>query len=277
MKRLVMKLPLLGVLGVLMLAAAAPLWAQDKPNAMGISFHHLSFEVPDYDANIDFWKKFGGVQQIMQGRGRFSVFHFTGEDVVIGVMENTANSGGSVGSVGSVIDHFGFQVPDVAAAVARWKAAGLRVEPGQNAQQAYVYTPDNVKIEILENASLKVPLKPHHVHFFTAAPSQTRAWYVKMFGGVPGQRAIFEVADVPDMDLAFSQASGAVVPTKGRALDHIGFAVTNLQDTQRRLKANGVHFEAPLRGGAGPGAARIAMFVDPWGTRVELIQLPAGG
>jgi catechol 2,3-dioxygenase-like lactoylglutathione lyase family enzyme len=261
---------------VLILAVAAPLFAQDKPNSMGVSFHHISFVVPDYDANIDFWTKFGGTQQPMQGRTRFSAFHFTGEDVVVSVMENKSNSGGSVGSV---IDHIGFQVPDVPAAVAKWKAAGLKTEAGRNDQQAYVYTPDDGKIEILQDATLKVPLKPHHVHFFTAAPLEMQAWYANMFGAIPGKRGPYDDATVPNMDLTFAKADGALAPTKGRALDHIGFAVVNLEQAKKDLEAKGVNFDPALQppAGRGPGSAQIAFLIDPWGTQVELIQVaPAG-
>ena len=82
---------------VLLLAVAAPLFGQDTPNSMGFSFHHISFVVPDYDANVDFWTNLGATQQPMQGAVRFSLFHFTGYDVVVTVMENKDNSGGSVG------------------------------------------------------------------------------------------------------------------------------------------------------------------------------------
>ena len=250
--------------------------AQDQPGAATFTFHHISTVVPDYDANIDFWTKFGGTQQVMPGNVRFSLFHFTGYDVVITVMENKNNSGGSVGSV---LDHFGFQVPDVPAAVAKWKAAGLRVEPGRSDQQAYVYTPDNVKIEILQDATLTNPLKPHHVHFYAQTPLEMQAWYAKMFGAVPGKRGPFDNAVVPNMDLTFSKADTAVAPSKGRALDHIGFSVVSVKEARKALESKGVVFDPALMP-PGRDAGQFAFFIDPWGTHIELIQTtppaPAG-
>ena len=100
----------------------------------------------------------------------------------------------SGGTAGSVVNHIGFEVPNVTQALAKWKAAGLKTEAGRPGQ-CFVYTPDDLsKIEILENKSLTVPIAFHHVHFFVADPgpgggsavTEIQAWYVKMFGAKPG-------------------------------------------------------------------------------------------
>lgn len=249
-------------------ATSLPLRAQERaPAAPAFMFDHVSFVVPDYDAMMSFWRQFGGTEQAIPGRARFSVFHFGNQPVHVSVMENRANSGGTVGSV---VDHFGFQVPNVTAVVTRLQADGIRVDANANGQQAFVYGPDGIKIELLQDATLQVPLKPQHVHFFTSQPEQMRQWYTRLFGGMPTTRGRFLVTNVTNMQLAFSQASGPVAPTQGRALDHIGFAVSDLAQAQHYLAAQGIRFEP--RAAAAAGAARIAMFVDPWGTRVELIQ-----
>lgn len=249
--------------------APASLRAQDAPNAPGFTFDHVSFVVPDYDAMVGFWRQFGGSQQVLPGRAHFSVFHFGAEPVVVTVTENAANSGGTVGSV---VDHFGFQAPDVTAVVKRLKADGIRVDANPNGRQAFVYGPDGIKIELLQDATLKVPLRPQHVHFFSPQPEQMRQWYTRIFGGMPGTRGPFIVTNLPTMQLAFSKSAGPVAPTRGRALDHIGFAVTDLQQAQRRLEAEGIRFEPRPPADRDTAPVRIAMFVDPWGTRVELIQ-----
>src|SRR6267143_18760 len=71
------------------------------------------------------------------------------------------------GTVGSVVNHVGFIVPIVQESVARWKAAGVPVLPGGNgrADQAFVVTPDELRIEILEDKNQKFPIRHHHVHF----------------------------------------------------------------------------------------------------------------
>ncbi len=256
---------------------SAPVLAQGQPNSLGVVFHNISFEVPDYDANVDFWTKFGLTQQQpapqpATGSARFAVFHAPNSDVAITVQEDKTASGGSVGTV---LDHIGFQVPDVPPAIEKWKAAGLRTEPGARPQQSYVYTPDNVKVEILQDATLTVPLKPHHIHFFNASPLDTQAWYVKMFGAVPGKRGNFDAADAPNINLTFSKADGATTPSKGHALSHIGFGVANVAQFKKDLEAKGVVFDPAMQPKPGTGPQRIAFFVDPWGTTIELFQLSA--
>lgn len=258
----------LRLLALLLFVIPTQLFAQDQPAA--IPFHHFSFKVPDFDANVVFWTNFGATQQPAQPGAHSAIFHFPGSVVDVSLTEDKSASGGSVGSV---VDHIGFQVPDVPAAVAKWKAAGLKTEAGRNDQQAYVYTPDDVKIEILQDATLTVPFKVHHVHFYTASPLDTEAWYVKMFGATPGKRGTLDNATVPNVNLTFSKADGAVAPTKGRALDHIGFQVSDLQQAKKDFEAKGITFDPALQPTPG-GRVPTAEFLDPWGVLIGLIQAP---
>jgi len=266
---------------ILMLALAAlfsslcvPLSAQDKPNSLGVTFHSIAFQVPDYDANIEFWTKLGLTRQAMNGSARYAVFHCPSSDVAITVQEDKNASGGSVGTV---FDHIGFLVPDVPSAIEKWKAAGMKTEPGRMVQQGYVYTPDNVKIEFLQDTAMTIAIKPGHVHWFDSSTLDTQAWYAKMLGAVPGKRAIFDAGDVPNMNLSFSKASGDVTPSKGHALDHIGFAVLDIDQFKKDLQAKGVVFDPSLQRASISESGRVAFFVDPWGATIELIQLnPAG-
>jgi hypothetical protein len=69
---------------------------------------------------------------------------------------------------GSVVYHVRFIVNNVREQVAKWKAAGVPVSPGNNGplDQAYVNTPDGLRIGILENKSQSMPIQSEHVHFF---------------------------------------------------------------------------------------------------------------
>jgi catechol 2,3-dioxygenase-like lactoylglutathione lyase family enzyme len=61
-----------------------------------------------------------------------------------------------------------------------------------------------------------------------------------------------------------------VVGTKGRALDHIGFEVKNLDAYVKKLDGLGVKIEAPVR--ALPNGIKVAFLTDPWGTYIELTE-----
>ena len=60
-------------------------------------------------------------------------------------------------------------------------------------------------------------------------------------------------------------------PTRGRAIDHIGFEVTNLEGFVSGLQARGVKIEEPIR--QIPNTTiKSAFLTDPWGTYIELTE-----
>jgi extradiol dioxygenase family protein len=59
--------------------------------------------------------------------------------------------------------------------------------------------------------------------------------------------------------------------TKGRALDHIGFEVQNLEAFTKQLEEMGIPFDLPYT--AIPTLdLGIAFLTDPWGTYIELTE-----
>ena len=54
-------------------------------------------------------------------------------------------------------------------------------------------------------------------------------------------------------------------PSKGRAVDHIGFEVANLQAFCKKLEANGVKLEQPYSKTRHKGFASAMLYRDPWG------------
>jgi catechol 2,3-dioxygenase-like lactoylglutathione lyase family enzyme len=180
---------------------------------------HIYLTVHDIDANRSLFTLLGGIPA---ANGPLQMIGFPGMYVVL---EKGEPSGGSVGST---VNHFGFQVRNMKDWLPKWQAAGLRMEPVTRPTQLYLLTPDDVRVEILEEPSLSTPIAGHHIHFATHDIPEMQAWYAKTFGAVPGKRAQFEAADLPGINLSFSSVSTVPVITKGRALDHIGFEVRNL-------------------------------------------------
>jgi catechol 2,3-dioxygenase-like lactoylglutathione lyase family enzyme len=174
------------------------------------------------------------------------------------------------------------------ATVARMKAAGANFvtqtevsggrakddywfNPPQKALQAFVMAPEEVKIELTEEPGMQVPIAHHHIHFYNGAVAETKAWYVKMFGATPGKRGQFEAADVPGVNLSFSNSATPTAGLRGRSLDHIGFEVRNLEAFCKKLEAEGVKFDSPYRKIPALKLA-VAFFTDPWGTYIELTE-----
>jgi catechol 2,3-dioxygenase-like lactoylglutathione lyase family enzyme len=264
MKKLIL---VLGVLGFLAFLPAPRAWAQlDPPNDAGVSMGHVHFIVQDLDAAEKFWSAMGGVNIQM---GPNQIFKFPGVLILLRKGDATAPS------VGSVVGHIGFHVPNTTEALARWKAAGLRTEVGQNPGQGFVWTPDGLtRLEILEDKTQTVPIKFHHVHFYVEDPSGTsilemQSWYARTFGAKPGKRGPFDAADIPGANLTFSKSDTPTVGTKGRMLDHIGFEIVNLEEFCKKAEANGVKFDVPFTKRPDLGIS-LAFMTDPWGTYIEL-------
>jgi catechol 2,3-dioxygenase-like lactoylglutathione lyase family enzyme len=252
---------------------AAAAWAQPfAPNAEGVTMGHWHLNSKDVEANKKIFVAMGGVPNKPDERLQRVVF-----PGVMVILNLGATSGPpTAGSVGSVVNHVGFTVPNVQEAAAKWKAAGVPVLPGNNnrADQAYVVTPDGLRIEILENKTQKFPIQHEHVHFFLTAADvpQSQAWYGKIFGAKAGTRADAPIADLPGTQLRFNKVDAAQAPTKGRILDHIGFDIKDLQGFIKKLEANGIKLDRPYtKNDAGVG---LAFITDPWGTYIELNERP---
>ena len=104
--------------------------------------------------------------------------------------------------------------------------------------------------------------------------AEMQAWYAKTFGAAaqpqaPGQ--VFVTAQLPGVTLSFSPSQTATVATQGRALDHIGFEVKNLEAFTKKLESDGITLTVPYRTVPALGIA-IAFLNDPWGTNIELTE-----
>jgi catechol 2,3-dioxygenase-like lactoylglutathione lyase family enzyme len=266
MKRLIPALWLVSNLGAGM-ACAQPY----TPNEAGVTMGHWHLNSADVEANK---KIFAGMGGNAVKAGDFEVVRFPGVVVMLHLRAPTAPSAG--GTDGTVVNHVGFIVQNVQDSVAKWKAAGVPVQPGNNNRldQAYVTTPDGLKVEILEDKQQNVPIRHEHVHFFLpeSAIADSQAWYAKVFGAKPGVRNNAPVADLPGVQLRFAKTETPMVTTKGRILDHIGFDVKDLQAFIKKLEAAGIKLDRPYTKTDNGGA--LAFITDAWGTYIELNERP---
>jgi len=263
-------------LGLTLLAGTAA--AQPAPyNQAGITMGHWHIISKDVDANTKLFVAMGG-KLFMPGGQPLIMFPGLYISLVLG------NEKGEGGTVGSVVNHVGFIVDNVQQRVAEWKAKGVKVLPGgalpsggNRLDQAYVETPDGVRMEILEDKAQAVPIRNEHIHFFLPAAEIPKAvaWYAKTFGGETATRNNAPVVNLPGVQLRFNPAETKQVPTRGRVLDHFGFDVGDHAAVVKRLEAEGITLDQPV--GKGATGNTITYITDPWGARIEIVQrLPVG-
>ncbi len=248
--------------------------------------HHLN------TTNMDAQKKFfvdtlgGSVAMIGSGDRQQEIIKFP--NVLIFFRPMQAPTGGSIGTT---VNHIGFSVPDLRPVVAKIKANGFRMITADSvaanvkvtddiaAQSpttnlAFVLGPEDVKVELVEIKSQKIPIQLSHIHFFGLQNTEMQAWYAKTFGArmLPANPGAAFVQDqLPGVSLSFTPSPTPTVGTTGRAIDHIGFEVKDLEAFTKKLEAQGIKLDRPYTKMPQLGIA-IAFIKDPWGTNIELTE-----
>jgi catechol 2,3-dioxygenase-like lactoylglutathione lyase family enzyme len=245
------------------------------PNDAGVTMGHWHLNSRDIEANKKIFVALGGTAV---KAGDFDVVRFPGVQVYLNLRPGTPAATG--GTVGTVVNHVGFLVPNVQAAVAKLKDLNVTIATGPNGidgrlDQAFVTTADGFKIEFLEDKNQTVPIRHHHVHFYVAesAIPDMQAWYAKVFGAKPGMRGRYQAADIPGANLTFTKSDQPTVATKGHVLDHIGIDVTDIDAFLKKAEAAGVKpMVAPTKNPT--NGVWLAFIQDPWGTYIEINQRP---
>jgi catechol 2,3-dioxygenase-like lactoylglutathione lyase family enzyme len=274
-----MKMKLLAALAFAASLVTTNASAQLAPyNEAGVTMGHWHIAPKDLQAEEKMFLAMGGKLYMPGGQ---PLIGFPGLYISL-ILNGEVGDGGTVGSV---VNHVGFIVDNVQKRTAEWKAAGVKVLPGGNLpngggprpDQAFVETPDGVRIEILEDKTQTVPIKNEHIHFALPAAEipKAQAWYAKVFGGQAATRNNAPVVNLPGVQLRFNTADTAQAPTRHRVFDHFGFDVPDHAAFVKRLESMGIKLDQAV--GKGSTGNTITYITDPWGTRIEIVQrLPVG-
>jgi catechol 2,3-dioxygenase-like lactoylglutathione lyase family enzyme len=217
---------------------------------------HVHLMVPDPEAHKKLWVDVLGAQ--VAHAGTLEMLKLPGIIILL-IKGQPSESAGA-----PTVDHFALVVRDLAAIQKKLASANIQIPDGGG----IATFPDGVRVEFLEDKTLKVPVAFHHFHIFTNDVESIRTWYTKIFGSVkfpdgPG---------FPGGEMRFSaEPSVQRVPSKGHAIDHISFEVKGLQEFCKKLEAQGVKLDLAYRDVPQIGL-KIAFVTDPIGTRIELTE-----
>jgi catechol 2,3-dioxygenase-like lactoylglutathione lyase family enzyme len=255
--------------------------AKDGPIVYG--HHHLN--TTNMDAQKKFYVETLGGTLVKFGTNQQEIIKFP--NVLIFFRPMQAPTGGTIGTT---VNHIGFSVPNLRPVVQKIKANGFKMITSDSVAAnvkvtddiaaaspttniAFALGPEDTKVEFVEVKTQTAPIQLHHVHFFGPQNVEMQAWYAKTFGAKPRSTpgSAFVSADLPGVALNFTPSPTPVVGTQGRALDHIGFEVKNLEAFTKKLDADGIKLERPYTKVAALGIA-IAFIKDPWGTYIELTE-----
>ena len=273
------------VLTPVALVLASPVSAQLMNKEAPVIVGHYHLNVTSIDAHKKFWvDTLGGTAMKI---GNIDVIKFPDVFLFLRVQPPTGPTRGTI------FDHIGFAVPDVPATTTKVVANGYQLTigreppPGQTASPptagnygrfSYLVGPDGVKVELVTNmAPGAPPITHHHVHFTNKQYVEMQQWYMQAFNATlrPGQTDFFIGADLPGVGYMLNFFSWLptenLVGTTGRAVDHVGFEVKNLEEFCRRLEAKGIKLAVPYRKVPALNLG-IAFITDPWGTYIELTE-----
>jgi catechol 2,3-dioxygenase-like lactoylglutathione lyase family enzyme len=249
---------------------------------------HYHLNVTDIATHKRFWVETLGGSAIKFGSEGIDVIKFPDVFIFLRVKPPTGPTRGTA------FDHIGFAVPDVPKVAAKVVANGYQLTvgrepaPGQTVSPptagnygrfAYLLGPDGVKVELVTNSEPNAPpIAHHHVHFVNKQYVEMQQWYMKAFDATlrSGQTDFFIGADLPGVGYMLNffkwEPDENLVGTAGRAVDHIGFEVRNLEDFCKRLEAKGIKLTVPYRKEPALGNIGTAVITDPWGTVIELTE-----
>lgn len=231
--------------------------------------HHVHLTAEDADADARWYiAHMGGTMKTDNPIARIDRAFF-GEMALIFYQKKP----GYEGSVGSVVDHIGFSFADLDAKMERIEKSGVTIlQPVKvlgDMKFAFIEGPSGVKIELLEDPD---QLGFHHVHLLSTTPEETIAWFAEIFGGETTHfkgSPVLPAVRYKNMWVIAQKTDEAKAPTKGRALDHLGFGLIDLDGYAEAIKAKGIEFTLVPRNYKGN---RIAFLVSPEGINIELVQ-----
>ena len=184
---------------------------------------------------------------------------------------------GFPGSEGSSVDHIGFSFHDLDAKMESYREAGVKIlaeskeVPGKF-KYGFVEDPWGTKIEVMEDHET---IGFHHIHLKGPEPTKILDWYQNAFGGERTKyKGMLDALNYGGVWLLAQGASDAMAPTKGRAVDHLGWGVKDMDADAKTLKEKGVTFTMEPRPFNPKIAIAIAFVEGPGGVRIELVQRP---
>ena len=190
-------------------------------------------------------------------------------------------------SQGTGLDHISFSFPDLTEKMATLEKVGVRgsgvrlqrFDDGSTLRDipglfkiGFIFDPWGTRIEVVEDTET---LGFHHVHLSSADPGRTLDWYRETFGGASASlRGRLDGLRFGEVWLLASQhAEGQPAPSAGRAIDHLAFAIADLDTAAAGLRDRGVRFTRdPERPADGRSEAKRGFVSAPDNVRVAVLE-----
>lgn len=134
-----------------------------------MKYLHTMVRVRDLDASMAFYRDALGLVEVRRNEyasGRFTLVYLAApgdEDAQVELTYNWPDENGQVEDYGSArnFGHVAYAVKDIYAACARLQAAGVTIlRPPRDGRMAFVRSPDQISIELLQDGPALPPAEP---------------------------------------------------------------------------------------------------------------------
>ncbi|MFG1479293.1 VOC family protein [Xanthobacter sp. V4C-4] len=128
-------------------------------------FLHTMVRVTDIDQSLAFYRDKLGLEEVRRKevpQGRFTLIYLAAPGQAdVAEVELTYNWDPEAYGEGRNFGHLAFEVDDIYATCARLQAAGVTINrPPRDGYMAFIRSPDNISIELLQKGGPKAPEEP---------------------------------------------------------------------------------------------------------------------
>ncbi|MGE0030781.1 MAG: VOC family protein [Steroidobacteraceae bacterium] len=139
-----------------------------------MKYLHTMVRVSDLEKSLHFYRDLLGLQELQRmdnERGRFTLVFLAAPGNPEAQVELTHNWDPETYTMGRAFGHLAYEVDDIYAMCARLQAGGVTINrPPRDGHMAFVRSPDNVSIELLQKGASLPPAEPW------ASMPNTGAW-----------------------------------------------------------------------------------------------------
>ena len=129
-----------------------------------MKYLHTMIRIADLDASLDFYvKKMGLIEsrRVENAGGRFTLIFLAAPESPEAEIELTYNWDAEAYTGGRNFGHLAFAVDDIYATCQRLMDAGITINrPPRDGRMAFVRSPDNISIELLQKGKALPPAEP---------------------------------------------------------------------------------------------------------------------
>ena len=129
-----------------------------------MKYLHTMVRVTDLDASLKFYRDALALQEVRRSEheaGRFTLVYLAAPGDEDAQIELTYNWDPEIYTGGRNFGHVAYAVPDIYAACQRLMDAGVTINrPPRDGRMAFVRSPDNISIELLQDGPALPPAEP---------------------------------------------------------------------------------------------------------------------